>query len=181
VSNLVLWLDSDVARVPEKIREIAALANRKGVKVVVPAQVYLERNRQMLERMGDQFSRKLFDDFIDQLGIDIVEVPLDRARAGVWAELLNRRFPTGDAWKRAKLSAIRARLPDEATLDVRRAPMTTDWLTALEVERVKAYVAVEDKGEEWRALREMSPKRALFFDEAMRWLGDQTDVGAQNV
>jgi hypothetical protein len=48
--------------------------------------------------------------------------------------------------------------------------MTTDWLVALEVERQGATVAVGDKGIEWKALREMSPSRALSYDDAMRWL-----------
>ena len=58
-------------------------------------------------------------------------------------------------------------------------PFTTDWLVALEVERREVFIAVEDKGEEWRALREASPKRALFYEEAVAWLASQND-GAQD-
>ena len=39
------------------------------------------------------------------------------------------------------------------------------------------FIAVEDKGEEWRALREGSPKRALSYDEAITWLALQEDAG----
>lgn len=176
VSDAVLWVDSDVARSPKKLEGLVKLAQRKGVQVVVPAQVYLERCRQMREKAGESFSPERFDSFIDQLGVEVVAAPLDRARAGAWAELLNRRYPKASDWKRAKLNAVRARLPDEASVDGQEVPMTTDWLTALEVERAGAYVAVEDKGEEWRCLRGMSPPRALTYTEAMQWLSGQADA-----
>jgi hypothetical protein len=57
-------------------------------------------------------------------------------------------------------------------------PFTTDWLVALEVERRGMFIAVEDKGEEWRKLRDLDPKRALSYEEAILWLTSQDDVGA---
>jgi hypothetical protein len=73
-------------------------------------------------------------------------------------------------------SSVRARLPDEASVTADRVPFTTDWLVALEVERRGAFITVEDKGEEWRALREASPKRALTYAEALAWLTSQDDA-----
>jgi hypothetical protein len=50
--------------------------------------------------------------------------------------------------------------------------MTTDWWIALAVERdVDAYVAVDDRGEEWRALRSLG--RAFSYLDALRWLDAQ--------
>jgi hypothetical protein len=48
--------------------------------------------------------------------------------------------------------------------------MTTDWLVALAVEDHDGIIAVEDKGEEWRGLRDALPKRALGLDECRAWL-----------
>jgi hypothetical protein len=123
-----------------------------------------------------EFSDGYIQSSLEQLGIEVVEATLDRATAEVWARLLDQRYPTGEAWGQAKLDAVRARLPVGANLPSERVPMTTDWLIALEVERQCATVAVDDKGIEWMALREMSPCCALSYDEAMRWLQVRGDV-----
>lgn len=183
MNEATLWIDSDVARSVPKIRRLAELAQTKGVKVVVHAQVHLEQCRQVREhaaRTGRPFSPERIASFLDQLGVEVASATLDRATAEAWAELLHVRFPTEAAWKQAKLGAVHARLPEEAvTAD--RVPFTTDWLVALEVERRGEIIAVEDRGEEWRALREATPKRALAYDEAIAWLTAQGDVGPRPV
>ena len=141
------------------------------------AQVHLELCRQARERAGDAFDPQLIDSFLDGLGIAIAEAKLDRTTAEGWAEMIHRRYPTDAAWKAAKLSVVRARLPDDASVSADRVPFTTDWLVALEVERREVFIAVEDKGEEWRALREGSPKRALSYEEAVAWLTAHDDTG----
>ncbi len=165
-----LWLDANVARSPNKVRTLANLTQSKGVVVLAHAQVHLELCRQARLRAGGAFDQRVIDTFLGSLGITIAEAKLDRASAEGWAEALHRRYPTDEAWRAAKLSAVRSRLPVEANVSADRVPFTTDWLVALEVERRDAVIAVEDKGEEWRALREGSPKRALSYDEAVAWL-----------
>jgi hypothetical protein len=164
-----LWLDSNVAVSPQSVRELAARARVKGLRVVVPAQVHLEICRQVRTRTGANFSPALIDTFLAQLGIEIVEARLDKLTAERWAEMLSLRYPTMENWKTAKLVSVKAKLPDEATLPAARVPMTTDWWIALAVEsNADAVIAVEDKGEEWKALR--ATKRALSYEEALRWL-----------
>lgn len=171
-----LWLDSNVARSVPKVRQLAELAKRKGVQVLVHAQVHLEICRQQRERLGAAFSQERVTTFLDQLGIEVAAAQLDRAAAERWAEILDRRYPSSDAWKKAKLSAVKAKLPDDAVLPAHRVPMTTDWLIALEVQHRGAIIAVQDQGEEWGALRAAMPKRALSYDEALRWLDEQEDA-----
>jgi hypothetical protein len=178
VSRPELWLDSNVARSPHKVRQLANLARTKGIAVLAHAQVHLELCRQIRLRAGAAFDPRVIDSLLATLGIVIAEAKLDRAIAESWAEQLHARYPTDGDWKRAKLSSVRSRLPDEATITADRVPFTTDWLVALEVERREAFITVEDRGEEWRALREASPKRALSFDEAMAWLAARETVGA---
>lgn len=176
MSSPELWLDSNVALSATKVRQLAALAKRKGIAVRAHAQVHLELCRRARQREGDAFNPQRVDAYLSSLGITIAEAKLDRATAESWAKLLQDRFPTDDAWKKAKLSAVRARLPEDATLPADRVPFTTDWLVALEVERREVFIAVEDKGEEWRALRER--KRALSYDEALAWLTSHADAAA---
>lgn len=176
MSDLWLWLDANVARNPTNVRTIQELAQKKGIAVVVPAQVHLEICRQMREKKGAAFSQDRITSFLDQLGIQVVDTKLDRGTAEEWAALLNQRYPTSDAWKAAKLSAVKARLPEDASCPAKRVPMTTDWLIALEVEQRGSYVAVEDKGEEWSGLRAMSPRRALSYSETLQWLSEQPDA-----
>jgi len=171
-----LWLDSNVARSPGKIRELFEKASPKGIRLVVPAQVYLEICRQVRESQGAKFSLVRFDSFLEQQGIEVIGAQLDRTTAATWAELLNRRYPTRDEWKEAKLKSVKAKLPDEAELPAERVPMTTDWWIALAVEHdADAFIAVEDKGEEWRLLREQN--RAGSFDDTLKWLETQPDAG----
>jgi len=178
MSEVFLWLDSNVARSVPKVRELADLAKRKGVRIVVPAQVHLEICRQQRERLGAAFSPELVTTFLDQLEIEVAGATLDRAAAERWAELLHRRYPTSDAWKKAKLHCVKAKLPDGTTLPAHRVPMTTDWLIALEVEHRGAIIAVEDKGEEWGALQTATPKCALTYDETVCWLNARDDATA---
>jgi predicted nucleic acid-binding protein len=171
-----LWLDSNVARSPKGVRELVTKARPKGIRVVVPAQVHLEICRQVRERTGSAFSPRLVDSFLEQQGIEVIGAQLDRTTAETWAELLNRRYTTSDDWKAAKLASVKAKLPDEALLPASRVPMTTDWWIALAVEHdADAFIAVDDKGEEWRSLREKG--RARSFNDTLRWLENQPDVG----
>lgn len=181
MAEATLWIDSDIARSSKKVRQLAELAQSKGVKVEVHAQVHLEQCRQVREhaaKNGKPFAPELIQTFLQQVGVEVAEARLDRGTAEAWAELLHQRFPTDEAWKRAKLDTVLARLPKEAQITGDRVPFTTDWLVALEAERRGVFIAVEDKGEEWRRLRELDPKRAFSFDEAMAWLGAREDVGA---
>ncbi len=172
----MLWLDSNVARSPNKIRELFEKASPKGIRIVVPAQVYLEICRQVREREGTKFSQELFDSFLEQKGIKVIGAQLDRATAATWAELLNRRYATSDEWKTAKLKSVKAKLPDDAVIPAERVPMTTDWWIALAVEHdADAFIAVEDKGEEWRFLRQKG--QAGSFEDTLKWLETQPDAG----
>jgi hypothetical protein len=173
MAEVTLWLDTSVAWSAAKVREIAELASAKGIKVVVHAQVHLETCRQMREaaaKAGKSFSPERVRSFLQQLDIQVAQMIFDELKAEQWAELLHRRYPTSKAWKSAKLSTVKARLPPKAQVPVEEVPMTTDWWIALEVERCGAYVAVGDKGEEWEALRAMEPKRALNYEETIAWL-----------
>jgi hypothetical protein len=177
-----LWLDSSVVlQLKEsKLRELTDLAREKGIRVVVHAHIHLEMCRNLREKMrtkGMEFSPSYVRSHLDQLRIEVAEAALDRAAAEEWALLVDQRYSTDEAWQQAKLDAVRARLPEGAHLRADRVPMTTDWLVALEIERQGAYVAVGDKGIEWRALREMNPCRALSYDDAMRWLQSRVDAG----
>jgi len=156
-------------------RKLSELAKTKGVRVVVHAQVHLEVCRQRRVKDGASFSPHIIESFLKQLDIEVFDSTLDRAAAERWAALLHQRYPTKKDWKSAKLSAVKARLPDDTSVPVERVPMTTDWLIALAIEDQGAYVAVEDRGEEWSALRATVPKRALSFVEALDWLGGLPD------
>jgi len=172
MSSPTLWLDSNVARSPANVRELVGRAAPKGIRVVVPAQVHLEICRHVREREGSRFLPRLIDSFLAQLGIEVVEARLDRTTAEKWAELLNQRHPTSEAWKAAKLSSVKAKLPEGTTLPAARVPMTTDWWVALAVESDSdAVIAVEDRGEEWRTLRSVG--RALSYLDTLRWLDAQ--------
>ena len=179
MSSAELWLDSNVARSQQKVRRIANLAKTKGIAVLAHAHVHLELCRQARQRMGDAFNPRFIESLLASLGITIADAKLDRATAEAWAAQLHARYPTDDDWKRAKLSSVRARLPDEAAVSANRVPFTTDWLVALEVQRREVFIAVEDRGEEWRVLRDATPKRALSYEEALAWLTSQGDAAAR--
>jgi hypothetical protein len=172
MSSPTLWLDSNVARSVKDVRELTKRAGPKGIRVVVPAQVHLEICRQVREREGMLFSQSLIDTFLAQVGIEVIDTRLDRSTAEAWAEMLNQRFSTSEAWKAAKLTSVKAKLPEETTLPASKVPMTTDWWIALAVERdTDAFIAVEDKGEEWKALRALG--RAFSYADALLWLDAQ--------
>ncbi len=176
MSRKVLWLDSDIARSVRQARRLAELARAKGVRVVVSAQIHLEQCRQVrasAAKQGETFVQAKIDEFLRQTGIEVDPVTFDRFTAEVWAELLHERYSTDDAWRQAKLDSLKARIPQAVSPD--RIPMTTDWLVALEVARSGAFVAVNDQGPEWRALREASPPRAMRFEDAMKWLESEPD------
>jgi hypothetical protein len=177
MDDVAVWIDSNVAFDPSKVRRLAELAQQKGVRLLVHAQVHLEICRQQRVKHGAKFSPTLIDSFLDTLGIQVAEARLDRGAAERWAELLYQRYPTSDKWKAAKLLAVKAKLPESTSLPARRVPMTTDWLIALEVEHRAAVVVVEDQGEEWSTLRSKAPCCALSFEEALRWLSERPDIG----
>lgn len=77
MSEILLWLDSNVARSVPKVRELAELAKRKGVRVVVHSQVHLEICRQQRERLGATFSQERVTSFLDQLNIEVVSAQED--------------------------------------------------------------------------------------------------------
>lgn len=179
MAEITLWLDTSVAWSAACVRVIADLAQTKGIKVVVHAQVHLESCRQTREfaaRDGKSYSAARVRSFLQQLDIEVVDGSFDQATAEAWADLLHRRYPTSDDWRRAKLLTVKASLPQEAQLSATSVPMTTDWLMSLEAERRGAYVAVGDKGEEWEALRAMIPKRALSYEETLSWLREHPNA-----
>src|SRR6188472_1505103 len=101
-----LWLDSNSARNPKRMREVVRLARGKGVRVTVNPQVYLERRRQMRVEKGDAFSAVAFDDLLGQLGIEVPPLVLDQRTAATWADELYQRYPTSEAWEAAKRSTL---------------------------------------------------------------------------
>jgi hypothetical protein len=176
----VLWLDSSVLRQLKRsqLRALASLAGRKGVRIVVHAHIHLELCRHLRGSMrarGEEFTPSVISTSLDQLGIAVADAMLGRAEAEAWAALLDQRHPDDAAWQEAKLESVKARLPEGTRLRLGDVPMTTDWLVALEVERQGARAAVDDKGPEWRALREAEPCRALSYTEAVQWLKDCAD------
>lgn len=179
MAEATLWLDSNVAFSVRKVARLAELAQKKGVRVVVHAQVHLETCRRQRVHLGETFSQTIISSFLEQLGIEVVEARLDRAAAERWAAQLHQRYPTKEDWKQAKLRAVKARLPDGASLPAQRVPMTTDWLIALEAEAHGAVVVVEDKGEEWGALKAMTPPSALSYEEALCWLEARSQPAEQ--
>ncbi|MGK3997272.1 hypothetical protein [Sorangium sp. So ce1024] len=166
-----LWIDTNVARSVTAIEELCSLAESKGVEVVVHAQVYLERRRQMRARAGARFSAARFDGFLRQCGIKVVDIHLDHPTAARWADDLCQRYPTDAAWELAKQRTLGGELRADFKVLPGRMPMTTDWLIALAVEDDAASrIITRDEGEEWRRLREVEPRRALTWDEAVTWL-----------
>lgn len=157
----------------EKLRELAQLAQRKQVRVVVHPHIHLEMCRYLRENPRRPFSQHFINQSLELLGITIEDFNLTKELAEQFATMLHHRYPTDDKWKNAKLSAVRARLPSDANAKADDIPMTTDWWVALEVENRNGYIAVEDKGAEWIAMREMKPQRAMNYEGCMRWLRDR--------
>jgi hypothetical protein len=167
-----LWLDSTVARNTGQVRELAELADPKGIVLVVPAHIHLEQcrhQRSECKERGTEFSLEVFDGFLEQLHVQVVELTLKKELAERWGERLHRRFSTRDQWRAAKLSSIRAKLAESAAVSTKRPPMTTDWLVALQIEDDQdGLVVTDDKGPEWDALR--TSNKAKSFDQAKEWL-----------
>ncbi len=175
----LLWIDTNCARSARKIAELARLARAKGVRIRISPQVYLERRRQMRvesERRGEAFHPTVFDDFLTQHDIEVPPLDLDQETAASWADVLHQRYPTSGAWETAKQRTLGGQLRAGFEVLPGDMPMTTDWLIALTVEGdPAARIITHDTGEEWRALREMAPPRALTWDEALAWLRGRAD------
>ena len=172
-----LWLDSSIIRMGiPKLRPLAQLARQKGVPVFVHAHIHLEICRYLRENPKRRFDQTYINESLERLGIAIADFHMTKESAETFAAMLHKRYPTSDKWKTAKLGSVRATLPSGATVNVETVPMTTDWWVALEVERLKGYIAVEDKGDEWDALRRMKPCRALSYDDCMDWLRGRTSA-----
>ncbi len=175
-----LWIDTNSARSVVELRDLARLAKAKGAQIAVHPQVYLERRRQMraeCAREGQVFSAAVFDGFLGREKIVVPDFVLDQRTAAAWADDLDGRYPTSEAWESAKKSTIGGQLRDGFQVLPGDMPMTTDWLIALVVERdPAARIITRDEGEEWRVLREMQPPRALTWEQAMGWLGGLPDA-----
>jgi hypothetical protein len=175
MTNDSLWLDSSIIRMgAQKLRTLAQLAHEKHIRVFVHPHIHLEMCRYLRENPVRPFSQRYVDESLERLGISIADFNLTKETAETFAAMLHQQYPTSAAWKTAKLSSVRARLPDDATVKAEKVPMTTDWWVALEVERLNGYIAVEDKGDEWSALRLREPCRALSYDDCMNWLRGRT-------
>jgi hypothetical protein len=174
MSEVTLWLDTNVARSVQNVRTLGKLALKKGVRVVVHAHVYLENWRQMRVEKKEAFSAQLIITLLEQYKITVFEMVLSQTVAERWGDLLAKRYPAADDWPKAKLKSIKARLDDETSIREKKPPMTTDWLVALAVEEHDGYVAVEDKGVEWDALR--GAKRALTYEQSVAWLEGLPDL-----
>lgn len=170
----LLWLDTNVARSVKDLRELARLAQRKQVSVVVHPQVYLERRRQRqveCAEAGTRFDSVLFDNFLEEHGIHVFEMRVGRSTASQWADTLFQRYPTHDGWEAAKKSTLGGELRQGFKVEPGQMPMTTDWLVALEVEHdPDSFVVTEDQGEEWKGLRKAQPQRLFSLKEALAWL-----------
>ena len=175
-----LWIDTNVARSVTDLRTLCRLAQRKGVRVVVHPQVYLERRRQMradCARDGREFSEVSFDGFLRQQHIEVRPLVLDQETAGAWADALHLRYPSNETWEAAKKATLGGDLRAGFRVEPGDMPMTTDWLIALVVERdAAARIITRDEGEEWRVLREATPPRALRWEEAIAWLEALADA-----
>ena len=175
-----LWVDTNSARSVVGLSELASLARAKGVPIAIHPQVYLERRRQMraeCTKNGSRFKASIFDGFLRREKIVFVDFHFDQATAGTWADELDRRYPTDNDWELAKKSTIGGQLRADFEVLPGKVPMTADWLIALTVESEPASrIITTDKKEEWRALHEMEPPRALLWDEAVAWLRGLPDA-----
>jgi hypothetical protein len=173
-----LWLDTNVTRSSKRIAQLRSLARRKGVRLIIHPQVYLERRRQMRAKTGPLFDPVAFDDFLKLEGIEVPEFVLDQATAATWADTLHERYPKDEAWELAKKRTLGGELRAGFSTLPGDMPMTTDWLIALVVEHDPSswVITNENRGEEWRCLREAQPCRALRWDEAITWLNSLPDA-----
>jgi hypothetical protein len=128
------------------------------------------------EEQGRAFHPTAFDDFLMQHDIQVPSLDFDQKTAGSWADVLHRRYPTSGAWETAKQRTLGGQMRAGFEVLPGDMPMTTDWLIALTVEGdLAARIITRDTGEEWRALRDMTPPRALTWDEALAWLRERAD------
>lgn len=175
-----LWLDSNCARSANRLLELARLSTRKGVALAIHPQVYLERRRQMrteCTRRGTTFDALAFDDLLVQSKVSVPDFVLNQVTTAAWADELDRRYPTDDAWERAKKATLGGELRAEFNALPGAMPMTTDWLIALVVEGdPDSRIITHDTGEEWRVLRGMQPPRALAWNDAVTWLEQLPDA-----
>jgi hypothetical protein len=173
-----LWVDTNCARGVDDLRGLAKIAKAKGVQVAIHPQVYLERRRQRRVECREEetlFSTEAFDGLLRQLKF-VVPV-FDQKTAAACADELDRRYPTDEAWERAKKATIGGELRADFVVLPGKMPMTADWLIALVVESEPgSRVITRDEGEEWRALYDMDPPRALSWDKAMDWLRGLPDA-----
>jgi hypothetical protein len=177
-----LWVDTNSARSVTDLSALARLARTKGVQIAIHPQVYLERRRQMRAECttkGVLFSAAIFDGFLGREKIVVLDFVFGQKTAAAWADELNQRYPTDEAWERAKKATIGGQLRADFQVLPGKMPMTADWLIALVVEGDPgSRIITGDTREEWRALREMLPPRALSWDQAMTWLQALPDVSA---
>jgi hypothetical protein len=175
-----LWIDTNCARSVTDLRALARLGKAKGVEIAIHPHVYLERRRQMradCTKKGTLFEARVFDGFLSRETITIVDFLLDQQTAATWADVLDRRYPTDEAWEGAKKATIGGQLRADYEVLPGKVPMTADWLIALVVERDPvARIITHDEGEEWRELRGMQPPRALSLNGAMDWLQGLPDA-----
>lgn len=175
-----LWIDTNCARSVIDLRDLTRLARVKGVEIAIHPQVYLERRRQRrgeCTKEGKPFKAAIFDGFLSRETIVVVDFLFDQRTAAAWADELDRRYPTDEAWEGAKKATIGGQLRDDYEVLPGKVPMTADWLIALVVERDPvARIITNDGGEEWRALRGMQPPRALSWNGAMDWLQGLPDA-----
>ena len=165
-----LWLDSTVARNSSQVRELAELASPRDVRLLVSAHIHLEQYRHERVQRGDRFNLSIFNQFLERLSIDVVELRMTQDTAERWGERLADRYPTADEWAAAKARSIKAKLPSDGDVKRGHLPMTADWLVALQVEDDEQYIVTDDTGPEWEALR--SSGRAMTFEEAKHRLGE---------
>ncbi len=177
-----LWVDTNSARSVVDLSKLARLARTKGAQIAIHPQVYLERRRQMqaeCTRKGELFSAAAFDGFLRREKLVVQDFVLDRSTRRRLGRRARRRYPTDEAWERAKQATIGGRLRAHFEVLPGEMPMTTDWLIALVVEGDPASrIITLDQGEEWRTLRDMQPPRALSWDQAVDWLRGLPDAVA---
>jgi len=170
----LLWIDTNAAQSVADLKALSEEARGRQVMLVIHAQVYLERRRQMqvhCKSQGTSFQSGLFDNFLDRLGYEVLEMRVTRETASTWADLLFLRYPDHAAWEAAKKATLGGELRKGFQVAPGRMPMTTDWLMALEIEHdQKSYVITKDSKEEWQALRNARPSRVFTWKEAIDWL-----------
>ena len=162
----LLWLDSTVARDPERLKRLCRLARSTGWTPHVHPQVHLEQARGVAvwcRAHGRVFSAETLRSFLAQHGIEAPSFALDLETAKRWGTRLAERYPTDPDWQEAKRRSLGAH-------GGRRVPMTCDWWIALVAEDdPDAVVVTDDRGVEWAVLA--TEGRAWTTEEALSKLG----------